>query len=373
MFAGGALLLLACLGWFMGSDMLGIGADPGQVRMPTKGWPGYAPFYIANEMNLCDGVELKFFEVIDVEEMIKFISHTGEKKADMGAWLVDTHVLARSEGVPAVAVLKLDTSLAADALITHTSIQEFAQLKGKRIAYQRKEPSHSMLLKLCHDNNMTLQSFEVCKNTDPEKAVAMFRQGTVDAAISYEPWLGQAEDAMNVPDLPKQIHRLVDGNYLLEHGHPIVDILVVREDFLADHPKRVKSVIKGWFRALKKLTDTNDADHKVAVGHFCDFMTHYAPKLDDTPYNYDDFMELIAPSNMLLADATENEEFFQQREGMSLFRNQLQDAVSLWNEIDRSMLGDTPFEAKSTAAEAGDGWAVLREALQELRSERAGE
>ena len=262
--------------------------------MPIKGWTGYAPFYVANEMNLMDGERIEFVDkedVEDVEDIMRYLEHVNGDFADAGPWLVDTHVVARSKGVPVVAILKLDTSLAADALITHSNIKEFDQLQGKKIAYQRLEPSHTMLLKLCAQS--TKVAFDKnCKNTSPKGATEMFQNGEVQAAISYDPYLKQAENAMNQANKLPAVHRLYTGKNLLDLKHPIVDILVVREDFLARHPERVKSLIKGWFRALEILVNEEHPKHEIAVKHFCAFMDEYAGKRSEQPYDEHDFHEL---------------------------------------------------------------------------------
>lgn len=343
------------------------------VRVTIKGWTGYAPLYVAQELALCDGVELQFVGVDSVDDVMDRIQHVkGKEPADVGTWLVESHVVARSKGIPAVAILKLDLSRDADAMIAPIEItnQDFKKLEGKHVAYGQMEPSHTMLMVLCDDYSVDFRKIAV-EAAGPAECVQLFIDGRkkkdgpifvkCDAAISYDPFFEPAEKKFG-----DEVHRPYTGKYLEEKGHPIVDILAVREDYLKANRKSVKSLIKGWFRALERLEDESHPDHDKAVRAACKFLDEYAAK--ETPYVPTDWETYTHKDQLEFMGRQENLAFFQPHGGGgdSEFHKLWKEAESLWKNHNPTMLGTEP---RSPGVESSIGREVLMEALSELKAE----
>lgn len=212
-------------------------ADVAPLRVTINSWVGWAPLYLAAAKGLNDDTKV---ELIRVED-------TGARKSTMIAGQVDGYAssvdnfaLDAAQGVPGKIVLCFDESAGADGIVSKRAVATVADLRGRRVGYQKGLPSHFLLLTVLSQAGMQ-ESDIVHFDLDADKAGAAFAAGELDAAVTWEPWISRAAAAsdgkilVNTKDLPGLI----------------VDALVFRDEVLADRPKAVRDLITGWFRALE--------------------------------------------------------------------------------------------------------------------------
>jgi NitT/TauT family transport system substrate-binding protein len=222
-------------------------------RIATLTWVGYAPIYLAKEKG--------FFEGISVEPVL--IEDTSSRRAALTSGdvvastdIVDSFTNALAAGVPAKAVLKLDDSMGGDGIVVKKQIASIKDLRGKTVAYPDGQPSHFFLLKLLGDAGLKRQDIEASPMESADQAGAAFVSGSVDAAVTWEPFLSQAA-------------ALPNGKILTtsrEEPGLIVDIFTVRNDYLQKNPEVVKAFIQGWFKAID-YWKKNPADaNKIMAG-----------------------------------------------------------------------------------------------------------
>lgn len=207
-------------------------------RIATLTWVGYAPIYLAKEKG--------FFEGISVEPVL--IEDTSSRRAALASGdvvastdIVDSFMNALAAGVPAKVVLKLDDSMGGDGIVVKKDIASIAALRGRTVAYPDGQPSHFFLLKLLEDAGLQSQDIEPRPMESADQAGAAFVSGSVDAAVTWEPFLTKAGS-------------LPAGRILTtsrEQPGLIVDIFTVRNDYLEQNPDVVKAFIQGWFKAVE--------------------------------------------------------------------------------------------------------------------------
>jgi NitT/TauT family transport system substrate-binding protein len=207
-------------------------------RVATLTWVGYAPIYLAKEKG--------FFEGIDVEPVL--IEDTSSRRAALTSGdvvastdIVDSFTNALAAGVPAKVVLKLDDSMGGDGIVVKKQIGSIKDLRGRTVAYPDGQPSHFFLLKLLEDAGLTSKDIKASPMESADQAGAAFVSGSVDAAVTWEPFLSKAG-------------ALPNGKILTtsrEQPGLIVDIFTVRNDYLEQNPDVVKAFIKGWFKAIE--------------------------------------------------------------------------------------------------------------------------
>jgi NitT/TauT family transport system substrate-binding protein len=222
-------------------------------RIATLTWVGYAPIYLAKEKG--------FFEGISVEPVL--IEDTSSRRAALTSGdvvastdIVDSFTNALAAGVSAKAVLKLDDSMGGDGIVVKKQIVSIKDLRGKTVAYPDGQPSHFFLLKLLGDAGLKRQDIKASPMESADQAGAAFLSGSVDAAVTWEPFLSQAA-------------ALPNGKILTtsrEEPGLIVDIFTVRNDYLQKNPDVVKAFIQGWFKAID-YWKKNPADaNKIMAG-----------------------------------------------------------------------------------------------------------
>jgi len=206
-------------------------------RIATLTWVGYAPIYLAKEKG--------FFEGITVDPVL--IEDTSSRSAALTSGdvvastdIVDSFTNALAAGLPAKVVLKLDDSMGGDGIVVKKQIASIKDLRGKTVAYPDGQPSHFFLLKLLNDAGLKRQDIKASPMESADQAGAAFVSGSVDAAVTWEPFLSKAA-------------ALPDGKILTTSRQEpglIVDIFTVRSDYLQKNPDVVKAFIQGCFKAI---------------------------------------------------------------------------------------------------------------------------
>ncbi len=124
------------------------------------------------------------------------------------------------------------------ALMVHkdSNIHSMRDLRGKRVAVpNRFSNQYLMVLKALDDNGMTSEDINMVEMPPPDMPAALYAKA-VDSIISGEPFMGQTE---------------LDGYgrvlYQAKELWPnfISCVLVVRDDFIAEHPEKVQELVTG--------------------------------------------------------------------------------------------------------------------------------
>lgn len=231
------------------------------ASMPTfvlsvNTWVGFGPFWLAQEKG--------FFADEGVNVEIQTIEDVAQKKAAMLAGridgvgdTIDSFVLAKDEGVPVTLVAELDGSNGADGILTLNDVQRVSDLKGKTIAAQKNFVSEAFLNYLLVEHGLSPNDVHVV-DTEAGAAGAAFASGSVDAAVTFEPWLSKASSRAG-------------GKVLVssrEYPDILVDGLLVRNGYLKDHPDTVKRVMRAWFRAIEYWKAHPDEANAIMAGHY---------------------------------------------------------------------------------------------------------
>jgi len=208
------------------------------VRLIANTWVGYSPLYLARELGYFadEGVNV---EILPIEDIAQKKASLLSGRVDAVADTLDSFVLMANEDIRSSVVGQLDISLGADGVMATNDIKTIKDLKGRTVAMQRNFISESFLNYLLIKNG--LKPTDVTPlDMEGGAAGAAFVAGTVDAAVTFEPWLSKAKERP-------------DGTLLTssrDEPGVIVDVLIVRNEFLQENPDAVRGVLAAWFRAV---------------------------------------------------------------------------------------------------------------------------
>lgn len=274
-----------------------------KFRVATLVWVGYAPLYLAKEKGFFrdEGIEV---ELLKIDDTAARRSALLGGSVDGSVDIVDSFTIAAAAGISAKVVLKLDDSVGGDGIVVRKEINSIKDLKGKKIAYPRGLPSHFFLIALLDEAGMTIDDIDTVP-MEAGLAGAAFISGSVDAAVTWEPWLSRAS-------------KLPNGKILAtsrEKPDLIVDIFTVRRDYLEENPEVVKAFARAWFRAIEYWKNNKDEANEIMAR---------ALKLKK-----EDFEDMVA--GVRYADRTSNEDFFTKGEdGSSKFTKLSERASRIW-------------------------------------------
>ena len=277
-------------------------------RIGIKPWVGFSPLVVAHQMHLCDNLELAFVPVRNTTEVRSKIL---AREIEAAPYLIDSHAIARANRTPTKAVLLLDVSLEADAMVTSHRIRAFDDLRGKRVAYMHHEAPHFLLLSLCELHSIDVDDFHHVKVETAKEAAELFVAGEVDAVVTYEPFVQLALSRKNS-------RRLVSA---ADDPGSIIDILTVREDVLARQHLDVNRLIRGWFKAVDLLR----RNHVEAIEIACKFLGGEHGPIRPSEYQ-------AMAGGMTYGTAADNHAFFRRGEsGVNEFQCRVQAAQQRWH------------------------------------------
>src|SRR5215204_5804240 len=224
-------------------------AAAGQVRVGHSTWVGNGPLYIAQEKGYFAENNVEFNDINIGDLKLRFAA-AAAGEIDIILTTIDAMVLYLKKGDEYVLLAGADTSAGGDGIVATKDIKTIGDLKGKKVAFNEGSTSQFLLDVILSENGMS-ESEVVAVNMDPGDAGAALIAGQVDAAVTWEPWLTKAKQSENA-------HILFDTT---DRQDFITDFILVRKEFLAEHPDDVAGFVKAWYKAV----EVYKADPEAAV------------------------------------------------------------------------------------------------------------
>jgi NitT/TauT family transport system substrate-binding protein len=217
-----------------------------KIKVGYNQWAGFAPVFVAAEKG--------FFKDAGVEVELVPFPGPGDSLAPLLAGHLDAslttpdNVIAlNAAGSRIACVYVIDTSDGADAVVAKSMVGDPAALKGKTIATTIGEVNYLLLLKALEAGKLGENDVKLV-NMNPDDAGTAFLAGSVDAAVTWEPWVSKAvsEGGGHV------IFSSRDAPNLL------MDVVAVSEKTLSEKPAAIKALIAGINAGLSFLKSNPD-------------------------------------------------------------------------------------------------------------------
>lgn len=208
------------------------------LRIGTNVWPGYEPLYLANEMACFDEATIKLVEYTSATEVTRAFRNSA---IDAAALTLDETLQLAETDAGLKVILITDISHGADVVLARPEIKSVKDLKNKRVGIEATALGAYVLTRALQSAGMDLGDIKVVSLEVSEHEDA-FKKGHVDAVVTFEPVKTKliAAGAIKIFDSSR-----IPGE--------IVDVLVVRSDYLERNTEKVRKLIEGWFRALKYM------------------------------------------------------------------------------------------------------------------------
>lgn len=243
-----------CLGLLAGAASLPLGiaaCSPGDdLAIGLHPWPGYEPLYLAEDFGwLPEGVVLR-----SGDNAGESLAGLRRGELDGAALTLDEVLKARAEGLPLTVVLVFNDSVGADMVLARPEIASLEGLAGARIAVERSAVGSLVLFKLLEAAGLAVNQLEVI-DLPPDRQLAAWRRGEIDAAVTYEPAASQL--------MREGAHSLYDSSRFPDM---ILDVLAMRRDRLRWRSARLEALVAAHFRSLAHLRiSREDAMRRIAA------------------------------------------------------------------------------------------------------------
>lgn len=221
------------------------------IRIGTVTWIGYSGLWLAQDLGYFEEENLKVdYSTIDDTSQLK--SAFASNKIDGMASTIDSIPKHVSEGIPLKIVFALDHSNGADGIVALKNIKSVKDLKGKDVGVEIGSVSEWFLANILKENGLSLDDLNIKEMTSSD-AGAAFVAKKIDAAVTWEPWLSNAQksgygkvliSSKELPDL-------------------IVDVFGFSEDFINKNPDAVKAFIRAYDKGVQYLNENPEEAYKI--------------------------------------------------------------------------------------------------------------
>jgi NitT/TauT family transport system substrate-binding protein len=250
------LQIVRCLAAIWISASLAGAADAEPLRISYFVWPGNGPFFVAQEKGFFakEGVEVELVNIEDHAAIFAALA-AGQIDAVQGAFQ-DALVFSEPNEEPWVCVLALDDSRGADGVLATTDIQTIAELKGRTVAATRDGLPGFYLNLLLRNAGLGADDVKTI-DLSSEDAAQAFLLREVDAAVTYDPYLSEAEQA-------GYGHLLTDSS---KQPGLLFDCLMTRTSLLQARRKDFRAVARAWDAAVRYIRAHPDDANEIMARH----------------------------------------------------------------------------------------------------------
>lgn len=221
------LLLVVCL------SLLACQSEPEELRIGGNRWLGYAPFYLADELQWMQPAGLRLVEYPNATGVLRGFRNG---LLDAALLTLDEALALQSGGHDLELLLVTDISAGADVLYARAPIKHISDLKNQRIGVENTAVGAFILSRILDKAGLERSDIQVIDLPVPEHVGAL-RDGRIDAVISFASE-GQALEALGAK-------RIFDSR---EMPDEIIDVLVIERSRVdAKARERIKHL---WYEAL---------------------------------------------------------------------------------------------------------------------------
>jgi NitT/TauT family transport system substrate-binding protein len=230
-----------------------------QIRILCPTWPGFAPVFVAQDLG--------YFDKLDLDVSIKFEDERPNVMAAMARGDIEMDLRSigeyqgrpRDENTPGVLIGTIDESVGGDGVVVDGAIQSVADLRGKAVASEPNIPGRLLLQVALKKAGMTLADVKM-KEIVTADTVGVFTDPSISAVASFEPFLSQAVKN----DTARNPRILISSS---QYPGIVVDVIIVRQDDLAQHPAKYRNFLVGLYKAVQYFQTNPDDFVRLAAAH----------------------------------------------------------------------------------------------------------
>ncbi len=227
------------------------------IRLGTYEWPGSYWIDVALQKGWFAEAGLKVERVDTDKRYFAALEDVVTGKLDgMGFTQFDLvrHVAA---GHDLVEIAAIDYSDGAEAIVARPGIKRLGDLRGKRLALHRGTYLEYLLTRVAERDNVDLKDITLVDRSGDE-AVADIQAGRVDAVFVWEPYVKEAQTA-------------VDGVRLFstaEIPSLTYSVFSMRREFIEKHPAEVQALMQVWQRAVQFIRENPKESTQIVARSF---------------------------------------------------------------------------------------------------------
>jgi len=205
------------------------------LRVAAIPWIGYQPFFLADDLGQYPQDTIRLVEFSSNTESLRALRN---RDVEAAALTLDEALLLAAEGHDNAAVLVLDCSDGADALVARPELGALSDLAGRRVGVESSANGAYVLSRALHLAGLAPTDVQIVPLRVGDQ-LETYRAGRVDALVTYEPLRTQLAALGAVT--------LFDSRKI---PCEILDVLAVRREVLDERKAQIERLLRGWFAAV---------------------------------------------------------------------------------------------------------------------------
>lgn len=219
-------------------------AEP--LRIGTTLWPGYEPFYLAQEIKAYQE-DIRILHYPSTSEVLRAFKN---RTLEAAALTLDEIVSLEESGIELEIILVLDISEGADVIMAKPEIKNMQGLIGARVAVESTAVGAYTLSRALEVHGIDISKIHLV-NVENSSHRQTYESNLADAVVTYEPVRTQllnegAIEIFNSSEIPGEI----------------IDVLAVHKDIIQSHKTELLDISQAWFKALEYIKDEPISSYK---------------------------------------------------------------------------------------------------------------
>ncbi len=214
------------------------------ARLGVNAWVGYDPFVLAKESG---DLSAQGWHLVETMSCVDSQRGLRNGTLDAAAMTLDEALTLAEEPVPVSVILTLSISKGADAIV---ALLPWQDVSGKaeilKVAQERSSVAGLLLNGFLNAKGLDSDILEL-SYVSAEEHFKAFNSGKYDMLITYEPFVSRLKKTGGV---------IIFDSADLETD--VIDVLVVRNEFLQSNSAACEALILAWYTALNRLTSQQD-------------------------------------------------------------------------------------------------------------------
>lgn len=237
------------------------------IKVGVVLYPGFGTPYISQEKGFFtnEGIKVEIV-MLPVETMVPALE-SGQVQLLVGS--IDMMPIIADANINAKAILSTSISYGADGIVVKNNINNIKDLKGQKVYLAYGFPGHFLFRFLAERAGLSYSDVELV-NLNPDDVGSSFISGSVNAGVTWEPWLSKATER-------------ADGKVLLtsrEEPGIITDIIMARADLLENRKEDIKRFMRGFFKGVDYWNNNKDEGNTIVAKNFNLTKDEFAPMYD---------------------------------------------------------------------------------------------
>ncbi len=220
------------------------------LRLCTNQWPGYEPLYLARSLGYFADSAVHLVEYPSATDCMRAFANATVEAA---ALTFDEALELADEGLSLKIVLVMNLSHDANVVLTRPEIRALEDLRGKRVGLEYTALGTFTLKRALERAGLRPADVHVLSMVEVEHERA-YQEGKIDAVVTSDPARSRllalgAQQLFSSAEIPREV----------------VDVLIVRQQYIDRYPTEVQRLLAGWYKALDYLrSHPRDAAERMA-------------------------------------------------------------------------------------------------------------